>query len=672
MHSLRFVFLLFCLWFGLAHAQAEEFLDPLVAFQPEARALDGNTVEVRFKIAKNYYLYREQFKFAAVSGPQVSGASSAPESPPAEEGSGLAQRLAQPPQAATIPPVTLGTPRYPTGKRKIDEAFGEVEVYYKEARILLPVARSAEAAAADLPLTLAVTSRGCAEAGLCYPPQTQQVSLVLPAVTAANASSSASPATGAMDEGSGDESGRIARLLHEADFWLVLVSFFGFGLLLALTPCVFPMIPILSGIIVGSGGKNGTGVPRGRAFLLSLAYVQGMALTYALAGVAAGMSGVLFTNSLQNPWVLGFFASIFVVLALSMFGFFELQLPSALQSRMNEKANHLKGGSVFAVFVMGILSALIVGPCVAPPLFGALIYIGQTGDAAKGGLALFIMGQGMGLPLLFVGLSAGTLLPKTGPWMEGVKKAFGVILLATAVWMISPLLPVAVQMFFWAFLLIIPAVYLHALDPLPAHAKGWHRFWKGIGIVMLLCGAAILVGALSGGKDPLQPLAALRTGTNVSEGAGKTPPFARVRSLAELDARLRETKQPVLIDFYADWCVSCKEMERFTFSDSRVQQQFSRLLLLQVDVTANTPDDLALLRRFGLFGPPGIIFFDAEGKELPALRVVGFQNADTFLATLARIPVLPVPAAPDNANAKNTTDAANAPGDLAAVSPPSL
>ncbi|MCL2830697.1 MAG: protein-disulfide reductase DsbD [Betaproteobacteria bacterium] len=634
MSVLRSLLLLLFLGFGAIHAQAEEFLDPLAAFQPEARALDGNTVEVRFRIAKNYYLYREQFKFSIASGAQPA-ASPALDSSPAPGSSALVQRLA-PPAETVVAPLSLGIPHYPKGKRKIDEVFGEVEIYDRDVRIALPVIRNPETAAADLPLTLAVTSRGCAEAGLCYPPQTQQLSLLLPA---ANTPPAAPYADSISGEDSGDESGRIARMLHGADFWLVLASFFGFGVLLALTPCVFPMIPILSSVIVGSSGS--VGVSRGRALLLSLAYIQGMALTYALAGVAAGLSGVLLTQSLQNPWVLGVFASIFVVLALSMFGFFELQLPTALQSRMNEGARHIKGGSIFAVFVMGALSALIVGPCVAPPLFGALIYIGQTENAVKGGLALFCMGQGMGLPLLLVGLSAGTLLPRAGPWMEGVKKAFGVILLAVALWMIAPLLPVAAQMFFWAFLLIIPAVYLHALDPLPAHARGWHRFWKGIGIVMLLCGAALLVGALSGGKDPFQPLASLRMGAGASEGADKAPLFTRVHSLDELDTHLRAAKQPVLLDFYADWCVSCKEMEHFTFSDPQVREQLSRLLLLQVDVTANTPEDLALLKRFGLFGPPGIIFFDAGGKELPALRTIGFQNTDAFLATLARIPGVP-------------------------------
>jgi thiol:disulfide interchange protein DsbD len=428
--------------------------------------------------------------------------------------------------------------------------------------------------------------------------------------------------------GSGDESGQIAQLLKDASFWVVVVSFFGFGLLLSLTPCVFPMIPILSGIIVGSGHK----VSQSRAFMLSLAYVLGMAVTYAAAGVAAGMTGTLLSAALQNAWVLGAFALVFVVLSFSMFGFYELQLPTFLQSKMSEEAGHLKGGSLPGVTAMGALSALIVGPCVAAPLAGALLYIGQTGDAVLGGTALFVMSLGMGVPLLVVGATAKSALPHSGPWMEAVKKAFGVLLLATAVWLVSPVIPVIAQMLAWALLLIVPGIYMHALDPLPAHAKGWHKFWKGIGLAMVIAGAAMLVGALSGAKDPLRPLGNLGGGAAVAET--KHLAFERVRTLAELDERIRTAGKPVMLDFYADWCVSCKEMERYTFSDPRVQQKLANTLLLQADVTANSDDDKALLKRFTLFGPPGIIFFDPNGKEIDRVRVVGFQDAEMFLKTL--------------------------------------
>ncbi len=578
---MRRLFFLFAFLVSLVHA--EEFLDPAIAFKPTARALDAQTIEVAFEIAKGYYLYRDKFRFA------VDGDS-----------------------------VTLGTPVFPKGKEKNDENFGKVEVFYKYVAIRLPVERNASGA---LPLKLNVTSQGCADAGVCYPPQTQTVSVELPAA----GSPAAAPV--AVDT---DESGKIAGILRNAGFWANLAFFFIAGLGLALTPCVLPMIPILSGIIAGQGHKNS----HARGFALSLAYVLGMAVTYAAAGIAAGMTGTLLSAALQNAWVLGAFALIFVALSFSMFGFYELQLPTALQSKLSEESGHLQGGRGIGVFAMGALSALIVGPCVAAPLAGALLYIGQTGDAVLGGTALFVMALGMGAPLIAVGVAGGSLLPKTGPWMEAVKKGFGVLLLATAVWLVSPVIPPVVAMLAWAALLIIPAIFLHALDPLPPHAKGWQRFWKGIGIVMLLTGAALLIGALAGSRDPLQPLAGLR-GQALAVQEQKLP-FEPVRSLAELDARLAAVDRPVMLDFYADWCVSCKEMEKFTFADPAVRDKLAGFTLLKADVTANTADDKALLARFGLYGPPGIIFFAPGGKEIAGLRVVGFQEPASFLRTVEK------------------------------------
>jgi len=574
--------LLALLWLTLLSSflHAAEPLDPEKAYRFSARALDANTIEARWDIEPDYYLYRHKIEFAA--------------------------------DPATV---KLGAAELPKGEEKDDEFFGRVETYRGELVVRIPVLEGGGE------FTLKAGSQGCWDGGVCYPPMTQEAKVVLAGMSSAPAVPPA-PTSGS----SGDESGEIAKLLKGASFWVAVVSFFGFGLLLSLTPCVFPMIPILSGIIV----NHGHAVTHRRAFTLSLAYVLGMAVTYAVVGVAAGFSGTLLSAALQNVWVLGAFALVFVVLSFSMFGFYELQLPAALQSKLSDTANR-QGGSLGAIGLMGALSALIVGPCVAAPLAGALLYIAQTKDAVLGGIALFAMGLGMGAPLLAVGVFSRSFLPKTGPWMEAVKKFFGVVLLATALWLVSPVLPAWAAMLGWAALLIVPAIYLHALDPLPPHARGWQRFWKGIGILMLFYGAALLAGLLGGARDPLQPLAFLRGG---AAAVSPAPTFEKVASVAELDNRLASATKPVMLDFYADWCVSCKEMEKFTFSNPAVAAKMKEFTLLKADVTANNEADKALLKRFGLFGPPGIIFFDKAGGEIAGLRVVGYQSADIFLATL--------------------------------------
>ena len=569
---------LLVLIFWCQAAAAFQPLPPQLAFKPQVRVIDARTLEVRFEITRGYYLYGDKFRFQL----DAEGA-------------------------------TLGAPRLPKGKSVEDATFGRVDVYYDRVRLTLPVERPpGEALAA----TLHITSQGCAEAGVCYPPLRQSLPVELPPAGAVTASAGLS----------GDESGTIGRWLGEAAPWLVVVSFFGFGLLLAFTPCVFPMLPIVSGIIVGAG----TQVTPRRGLLLSLAYVFGMAVAYAAAGVAAGLSGTLLAAALQNAWVLGGMAVLFVALALSMFGVYELQLPSAWQSQVTEEAGHFRAGSLPGVAAMGAVSALVVGPCVAAPLAGALLYIGQTGDALLGGVALFFMALGMGVPLVAVGASAGALLPRAGAWMDGVKKAFGVALLATAWSLLAPVLPPAFYLGGWAVLCIVTAIWLRAIDPLPVHAPAGLRVLKGVAVVLLLVGCVQLVGAFSGASDPWRPLAGLRA----TEAAPKLP-FERVRTLAELEARISAAGRPVLVDYYADWCVACKDMERSTFADDRVRQRLAGWTLLQVDVTANSDDDKALLARFGLFGPPGIVFFDARGVEVPNVRVVGFQNADAFLRTLA-------------------------------------
>ena len=597
-------------------AAAASPLHPLEAYKMSARSIDPGSIEVVFDIHDDYYLYKANFRFKA-----------------------------------DHPDVAFGQPALPPGKQKHDEFFGDVEIYRDQVRFTLPI----EASEAVTGFQLTVVAQGCWDEGICYPPTDYVADISLTGSSGGGGglldkllggrtdggsgggsdvtepTTTAAPAATAAATAADDESGSIAALLKNASGPLVLLSFFGFGLLLAFTPCTFPMIPILSGIIVG----HGTGISRMRALSLSLAYVLGMAVTYALAGVAAGMSGTLLSAALQNAWVLGTFALVFVVLSLSMFGFYELQLPTALQSRLSETANHQRGGQFGGVIVMGVLSALIVGPCVAAPLAGALLYIAQTRDALFGGLALFVMALGMGVPLLAVGVAARSVLPKVGPWMEGVKKAFGVMLLAVAVWLISPVVPALATMLAWAALLIFSGIFLRAIDPLPHNAHGWQRFWKAVGVILLVCGGAILLGALGGGRDPLQPLAGLR-GSAGAVAAEQPPRFQRVRSVAELDAAVAASTRPVMLDFYADWCVSCKEMERYTFSDPAVAGRMAKMLLLQADVTENNADDKALLARFELFGPPGIVFFRPGGEEIEGVRVVGYMPAERFEAVLAR------------------------------------
>ncbi|HEU0234167.1 MAG TPA: protein-disulfide reductase DsbD [Gallionella sp.] len=588
----------------LGSSKQPNFLPPEQAFGLQVTVRDAYTLQASFNVTPGYYLYRDKIKFEAKDGT-----------------------------------VKIRAVNLPRGEMKQDPSFGNTEVFHRSFQAEITLNRPNDAATG---ITLDATYMGCSEEGLCYPPIKKAIPLDLPdaktgqrtpsapAMTEAPPPSFITPLPAAPSSTSlpGTEKSRIAQLFKGGSFWLIISFFFGAGLLLALTPCVFPMVPILSGIIVGRGHK----ITRMHAFILSLAYVLGMAITYAAAGVAAGFSGNLISNALQTPWVLGSFSALFVLLSLSMFGLYELQLPSSWQSKLNDTSNRLHGGHLSGVFVMGALSAVIMGPCVAAPLAGALLYIGQTHDAVLGGVALFALALGMGAPLLLIGTSAGVLLPKAGAWMEAVKNFFGVMLLALAIWIVQPLLPIGVQMLLWAALLIFSGIYLRALDPLPHNAIGWHRLSKGVGLIALLLGVAYLVGALSGAHDLLRPLGNIgRTETQ----APATQQFSRVRDVAELDRRIAQARgQAVMLDFYADWCVSCKEMERFTFADAAVQAKLKPVLLLQADVTANSEADQAMLKRFGLYGPPAILFFDAQGRELGDFRVTGYQDAARFLQSL--------------------------------------
>ena len=600
---IRFLAALALVSFGAFAAAADaDYLDPAQAFRGQARVLDASTIELRIDVAPDYHLYRERMS-VELDGPGVQ----------------------------------IGAVMMPAGKVQFDETFQKnVEVLQGALVIPVPVQK----AVADF--RLRINYQGCADKGLCYPPQTAYVSagvsggkLERVSWQAEEAFGAATPAAASLAAPAAapvSETARVESALKSGSLLTIAGVFLVAGLLLAFTPCVLPMVPILSSIIVGQGAP----VSRMRGFTMALAYSLGMAMVYTAFGVVAGLLGEGLAAALQNPWVLGAFALMLATLSLSMFGVFELQMPSFIQSRITETSSRLPGGRFVGVFVMGGLSALIVGPCVAAPLAGALVFISQTRNVVIGGLALFSLAMGMSVPLLLVGVSAGSLLPRAGGWMEGVKTFFGVLLLAVALWIVSPVLPGWALMIVIGTGLLIGAVYLKLFDRLADSAPGRQRLAKGAALVLAVHGTTQVVGALSGGRNPMQPLAHLARGSEAGVGAtSKVSEFRRVRSVAELDEVLKTTSRPVMLDFYADWCVSCKEMEHLTFNDPAVRGRMSNALLLQVDVTANSADDKALLKRFGLFGPPGILFFDTQGNEHADARVIGFLPPQRFAASLA-------------------------------------
>ncbi len=577
----------------------DQFLTPDEAFKLNLTRLDAENIQANFTIAPGHYLYRERVKFSVEHTAELKASD------------------------AQIVAITL-----PSGEIKQDANFGKQEVYHHDFKANIKISQGVST------IAIAASYQGCSEKGLCYAPIKKTISVAL-----SKAKPSANITTSNSNNATDDDT---TVLLKTGNIWLIIFGFFGAGLLLSLTPCVLPMIPILSSIIVGSQSQ-GVHQTKLYSFALSVSYVLGMALSYTLAGVAAGLSGNLLSQSLQNVWVLGASALVFVLLAFSMFGFYELQLPSALETKLIKTSNSFKGGKFLGVFIMGALSALIVSPCVAAPLAGALIYISQSQNVLLGGVALFALSLGMGVPLLLIGASAGKLLPKTGNWMNAVRHFFGVLMLAMAVWLISPVIPTGVQLVLWATLLIVTAVFLNALDNLPAHANGFAKFWKGIAVILLIFGVTLLIGALSGAKSALQPfngitssLAANNNSANPLQNVSSLA-FTRIKNISELNRKLAETNgKPVMLDFYADWCVACKELEQLTFSDNKIQQLLANTTLLQVDVTANTDEDKALLKRFVLFGPPGIVFFDGQGKLISSVKTIGFQNVERFTATLAK------------------------------------
>lgn len=551
------------------------------AFILGAERQADRTIVLHWTIADDYYLYRDRTEITL-------------------EGGGEAH---------------LGEPRFAPAKTKDDPFFGETAVYYGEASVRVPL----DGEPGD-DARLHVTYQGCNEpVGVCYPPIDKTIAM--------SAIELAAGSGGGGGAGT-SEQGRIAAALADHALGWTVLAFLGFGLLLALTPCVFPMLPILAGVVAGD--RHATHA--GRAGLLSLLFVLAMAVTYAAVGVVVGLTGASIQAWFQQPWVIVLFAAIFVLLAAAMFGLFHLQAPGPVRAALETRTRRL-GGTAGGAVVLGAASALVVGPCVTPPLIGALLFIAETGDPVTGGVALFALGLGMGVPLIVFGTAAGHLLPRAGAWMTRIQAAFGVLLLAVAIWLLQRIVPVPVAMALWAVLLIVTGVQLGALATVDG---AWRRLWKGLGTVLVLYGALLLVGASAGGQSVLQPL------RGVLEGGGSATALREFRGvdgasgLRQALSEARATDRPVMLDVYADWCVACQELEAFTFPDERVRRALGDTMLLRADVTANDADDRALLERFDLYGPPAVLFFGPDGVERRGHRVVGFMGPEAFSAHVQR------------------------------------
>jgi len=557
-------------------------------FFPDVFPVDGNKVDVGFRIVPGFYLYKDKISVRSLNDVAKAG------------------RL-----------------DLPKGKLKVDESFGEMEVYLESIVAPLAIARATPDA---MDLELEVNYQGCAEGGLCYMPQTRVITVSLPAATTVtDLTAYDAPVS---------EQARLAQIITGSSIWVAAGLFFLAGLGLAFTPCVLPMVPILSGIIAGEGDD----VTPMRGFTLALSYVLGMALIYTGAGIAAAAAGMQLQATFNQPWILILFAGLFVVLALGMFGAYDLQMPSGLQSKLAGVSGNQKSGTMIGAFVMGALSALIVTACVAPALIAALTVMAQTGDMLRSGSALFAMSLGMGAPLLLVGAAQGKFLPKAGPWMVAIKNAFGFMMLGLAIWMLSRILPGNVTMMLWAVLVFMAGVFLGGLTTLTTESGGAQKLGKGFGFLAIAYGLLLLVGALNGGSNPMKPLAGLGIGggTMLAEEAHALP-FQRVKTVDDLDRELAAATaagKTVFLDFYADWCVSCKEMEAYTFTDSDVQAALSNTVWLQADVTDNDEADQALLERFGVFGPPTIIFFGEDGLQRHGYEIVGYMKAEDFVEHL--------------------------------------
>ncbi|MDT8310674.1 MAG: protein-disulfide reductase DsbD [Methylophaga sp.] len=583
----------------LGFAGSDEPLAVDEAFRFSADVKDPQHLHIGWQIAEGNYLYRDKIEARITDNQNVK----------------------------------IRSLNLPAGENKRDEYFGLTQIYQQDLLLNVPLDRS-EAAQA---ITLEVRYQGCSETfNICYPPEIKTVKLDLPAINNTGTQLTADAGeliTSTETANSDNQQDKIAERLASDNLPKILIGFLGLGLLLAFTPCVFPMIPILSSIIVGEGES----VTTRRAFTLSLIYVLAMSVTYTAAGVLTGLLGGNLQAVLQNFWVIGAFSLILLALALSMFGFYELQLPHALQQRLHQISHRQRGGKLISVALMGLLSGLIVGPCLAPPLAGALLFISQHADPLLGGAALFAMSIGMGIPLLIIGTSAGSLLPRAGDWMENIKAVFGVLLVALAIWMMSRVIPPSLTLSLWAGLLIICAVYLGALENLGIDATGWQKFWKGAGLLSLTLGVLMMIGAASGGQQIWQPLKHLTLANGTKAHNEPSLSFQRINSPAELQQALTATDKPVMLDFYADWCTDCKSMEQTTFKDPAVLAALDHYTLLKVDLTDNTPDQQEILKQLKVFGPPTMVFFNASGDEYPQQRLIGHVSTTEMQAHLAQL-----------------------------------
>ncbi len=571
-----------------------EILPAEEAFVTNSRIDGANEITLSWQIEPGYYLYRDKFEFSSDSA------------------------------------IQLGAARLPTGEPHYDEHFGDVEVYYDYVEATLPFSRASPDA---IEVIIDARYQGCKVDSICYPVITESATLDVPPSSAFAAAVDDAPLLVS-------EQDRLASVIINNSWWKVFGIFYAAGLLLVFTPCVLPMVPILSGIIAGQGND----VTAAKGFSLSLTYVMGMALTYTVAGALTALAGEQVQAAFQEPWILTLFAGLFVALALSMFGMYELQMPTGIQTRIANLSNNQKAGTYVGTAIMGVLSALIVTTCVAPPLVATLAVIGQTGDVPRGAGALFALSMGMGSPLLLVGASGGKFLPKAGPWMNTVKAGFGVMMLGLAIWMMERVLPGSVTLLLWALPVFLTGVFLGAFELLPEAAPAGRRLGKGLGVMACIYGAVMLIGVTLGGDDPLEPIprGGLLAGS-AEDVSARHLAFEPVESVAELEVALSEARAagtPVMFDFSAEWCVACKEMEKYTFPDKGVIAALDSFVLLQADVTENDDDDKELLQYFGSFGPPTIAFFDAAGQEQPAFKLVGFVPPEDFAPHVKRLAAL--------------------------------